>query len=443
MLRYNAKYRLDMYCNLRCSDINDSYGLGSTGMLTTNYVGGGIVDRFTQDELHNCLIRDCGSVPLPIGMIYQFNNYKLKSKLDNDLCSSEGLVKWNILLKTLVNKLTVNNLRLVAAVHGIYIKTRTTHQQIVQMINDHTCDSCMDCVTLLQPAQSSEQRRRALNVKAVRRYKQKKINLNQCSPVPSSDMKIQNKTKIVSNDVFPPAPLDQHLQHTIIKAWCKSMSPKHFKEVGCAVCGELALELKSILLKDADVKLNPLICSSELTRKERTSDSDPVEGIDGPVLEPSLLHMCSRCHTSLTANKLPRISLANGMWLGHVPSALSDLTFAEQLLVARVRHNRCLVRVSSGWHKMTANAISFANPTPVVYDILPPPSEELDEVLAFIYTGPCKPTLKDFERTPLLVRRNKVRSALEWLKLNHCDYADLEISQRNLDSYPENGPRLL
>jgi hypothetical protein len=95
------------------------------------------------------------------------------------------------------------------------------------------------------------------------------------------------------------------------------------------------------------------------------------------------------------------------------------------------------------WHKMTANAISFANPTPVVYDILPPPSEELDEVLAFIYTGPCKPTPKDFERTPLLVRRNKVRSALEWLKLNHCDYADLEISQRNLDSYPENGPPVL
>jgi hypothetical protein len=26
---------------------------------------------------------------------------------------------------------------------------------------------------------------------------------------------------------------------------------------------------------------------------------------------------------------------------------------------------------------------------PKIYNILPPPSEELDEVLAFIYTGPC------------------------------------------------------
>jgi hypothetical protein len=92
---------------------------------------------------------------------------------------------------------------------------------------------------------------------------------------------------------------------------------------------------------------------------------------------------------------------------------------------------------------MTANAISFANPTPIVYDVLPPSKDELDEILAFIYTGPCKPTPKDFEKTPLLVRRNKVANALEWLKLNHCDYYDLEISQRNLESYPEGGPPVI
>jgi len=91
-------------------------------------------------------------------------------------------------------------------------------------------------------------------------------------------------------------------------------------------------------------------------------------------------------------------------------------------------------------HKMKANAISFANPIPKVYDVLPPPMEELDEVLAFIYTGPCQPTKADLERTPLLVRKDKVRSALEWLKLNHPDYYDLEISLRNLDKYPDNGP---
>jgi hypothetical protein len=73
---------------------------------------------------------------------------------------------------------------------------------------------------------------------------------------------------------------------------------------------------------------------------------------------------------------------------------------------------------------MRANAITFANPMPKIYDILPPPIEEMDNVLAFIYTGPCMPTKSDFERTPLLVRRKKVSAALEWLKLNHSSLLD-------------------
>jgi len=40
------------------------------------------------------------------------------------------------------------------------------------------------------------------------------------------------------------------------------------------------------------------------------------------------------------------------------------------------------------------------------------------------------------------VRRKKVLEALEsqWLKLNHHDYADLEISYENLNDYPEDVP---
>src|SRR6202790_3017625 len=66
--------------------------------------------------------------------------------------------------------------------------------------------------------------------------------------------------------------------------------------------------------------------------------------------------------------------------------------------------------------------------------------EEMDEVLAFIYTGPCKPTKADFKLTPMLVRCLKVSKALHWLKLNHADYYDCEISEKNLASYPEDGP---
>jgi hypothetical protein len=42
------------------------------------------------------------------------------------------------------------------------------------------------------------------------------------------------------------------------------------------------------------------------------------------------------------------------------------------------------------------------------------------------------------KHTLLLVHRCKVCNALEWLKLNHVDYYDLDISYDNLQQYPEN-----
>ncbi|KAF8879254.1 hypothetical protein BD779DRAFT_1676478 [Infundibulicybe gibba] len=89
---------------------------------------------------------------------------------------------------------------------------------------------------------------------------------------------------------------------------------------------------------------------------------------------------------------------------------------------------------------MVSHVVAFESPIPKVYKALPPPLEDLDDVLAVLFTGPSRPTQEDFSRTPLLVRRNYVARALTWLKLNHPDYADLEISLDNLNRYPENGP---
>ncbi|KAL0960049.1 hypothetical protein HGRIS_011697 [Hohenbuehelia grisea] len=89
---------------------------------------------------------------------------------------------------------------------------------------------------------------------------------------------------------------------------------------------------------------------------------------------------------------------------------------------------------------MQANAICFEAPVAQLYNKLPPPREDLDDVLAILFRGPAKPTELDFRRTPFLVRRNKVLEALRWLKLNHDDYMDIEISAQNLETYPENYP---
>ncbi|KZT19883.1 hypothetical protein NEOLEDRAFT_1027851, partial [Neolentinus lepideus HHB14362 ss-1] len=58
----------------------------------------------------------------------------------------------------------------------------------------------------------------------------------------------------------------------------------------------------------------------------------------------------------------------------------------------------------------------------------------------FIYTGPTQPTEEEFKRTPLLVSHKRISKALEWLKINHIDYHDIDISYKNIKSYPQNEP---
>ncbi|KAF5365901.1 hypothetical protein D9615_010738 [Tricholomella constricta] len=89
---------------------------------------------------------------------------------------------------------------------------------------------------------------------------------------------------------------------------------------------------------------------------------------------------------------------------------------------------------------MRAHLVAFESPVPKLYDFLPPPVEDLDDVLAILFTGPVVPTTEEFKRTPVLVRRAAVREALEWLVLNHSDYADVGISDENLSKYPEDMP---
>jgi hypothetical protein len=84
---------------------------------------------------------------------------------------------------------------------------------------------------------------------------------------------------------------------------------------------------------------------------------------------------------------------------------------------------------------MITNVIAFAHPTVKIYDRLPMARTDLEEVLAVVFTGVSPPTAVELKRTPVLVRRNQVREALEWLKLNHKLYADLIIDYTTLNTY--------
>ena len=103
---------------------------------------------------------------------------------------------------------------------------------------------------------------------------------------------------------------------------------------------------------------------------------------------------------------LPLQSLAFHNWIGEVPWQLHWLSFAEKMLIAKVRHNRCVIRVASGRGKLSANAIMFASPIVQVYNVLPPSRDEISEVLAFVFIGSNRPSDEDYFRTPMLLVEN-------------------------------------
>ena len=351
----------------------------------------------------------------------------------------------SIPLESIVPFLPVKSLLKIAKLHHIPVGSHVPKSEIVRSFDGHSCASCniYHSVFAVVDSKGLKAKKRKLNLN--------ETSLNSDAQTADSDMadefleRSETKAQVsfsldpmLEHVEYPPPPFDNTLSHKIISNLCAKSNKTSIEEAGCGVCGQLVPTAQLTRLK-AVKNLLSVLQVPDVTRMQRKKKSEPVHGYKGPVLDYSCRSICDRCRQYLRNGKIPRNALANGLWLGPVPEELACLGFIEKLLVAKVRINSCFIRVaSSGLRKMASHVIAFESPVPKVYHKLPPPMEDLDEVLAVLFTGPCKPTEKEFQRTPLLVRRKQVARALEWLKLNHSDYADLEIAYDELERYPEN-----
>jgi hypothetical protein len=337
-------------------------------------------------------------------------------------------------LVLMVDILPLVKVRAIATLHGIAVSSRCNAMSLKSFIGQHSCSKCTGYVTVFSIEKNSDKKRVDRTVKSVLKANALKTS-DKNTTHRKNDMHASDNITIS----FPPEPASKELEHAIIRDACIRMDPENFEEVGCAVCGELELKKNTSRLKGVK-NLLKILEAPGITRMERKSDSSPIREYKGPVLDYGCGNLCNGCRGDIRRGKVPRLALSNNLWLGAVPNVLKSLSFVEKILVARVRHTCAFVKVASGMRKMKANIVAFESPIPKIYNILPPPREELDEVLAILFTGPAKPTEKDFARTPFLVRRNAVITALEWLRLNHSDYAGIEISRENANQYGEDMP---
>jgi len=438
-LRLHTRLSSDFKVSFDTKDIEDSN--------MSHFVGGGRIPTFTLKELLPHM--NCGTEH-NLDSSFKFISHSHHRVAEALYKENPDCLFGYIDLKDFVPKLTMKDIKSIAKIHSIHVPAKTCLPDVPLLLRGHHCSSCDTHVSVFKLHVVKTAAERSKTWYSQLDIEQKDEKIKKASAANKRDhtkqqrikhQKINRKQKKIYVTDFPPLPPSVGLKETIINGWCNDAAPNNFMEGGCAVCGQL-VPLKDMSdLSEVNCDLNILNREGMgITRLERFSSSESIEEIKGPVLDTSCDKICHQCHDSLADGLTPVYALANGLWLGAVPTQLQNLTFAEQLLIARVRHNKCIVRVSSGMSKMKSNAIMFENPTPKIYSCLPPSIEDLDEVLAFIFTGPTRPSPEDLERTPLLVRRRRVAAALEWLKLNHADYHDLDISYENLDKYPENGP---
>ncbi|THU79271.1 hypothetical protein K435DRAFT_698214, partial [Dendrothele bispora CBS 962.96] len=167
--------------------------------------------------------------------------------------------------------------------------------------------------------------------------------------------------------LFPPLPPQDELTNKIITEWDEDFGFRNIEEVGCAVCGQLKLRREMAPLKSMANYLH-VLTQPGVTRKERKSNTEAMTELKGPVIDHNCDQVCETCRRSLRDGKVPRISLANGFWLGAVPQELKTLNFMEKLLIQKIRTNCCFVKVSSGMRKMISHVIAFEAPVTKVYD---------------------------------------------------------------------------
>ena len=361
----------------------------------------------------------------------------------------ENVLAVKIPLEELIHQLSAVMLAKVAVEHHVLeSKRHISLNRLCVLLAKHKCNACPDFYTLMEPTQ-----RAVDGAQRIKKFRERrngnKTNERMRWKERTKDSDYQDKRRIkrrqrYAESVFPPDPPSRELISDTISGFVHGQSFEYIEERGCAVCGSLTLVSKLTPL--SDVKY-PLTCLDvpDVTRKERTSDEDPFdEPIPGPVLDKRCTDICDDCLEHVKIGRAPPNSLANGHWIGDIPEPLRNLHWTEQLLISKVIHNYCVVKVDiSGMHKLRANAICHALPVAKVYTALPPPREELDEVLAFIFIGPTPPTEEIYKRTPFLVRKNKVVNALIWLRRNHIDYRDIEISYENLSSYSDTEPPVI
>jgi hypothetical protein len=298
----------------------------------TSYVSVGGRKRtptFSLEELQHCL-EYCGK---DIGhasrlKFVSHNHQNVIRALHKDL---DDRTYGKVPLSRFVANLTHKDIKSIAKVHGIHIPSKLSKKNLGSVFENHSCPICQThlSVFVLFSVKTKSEKSKDWYDKLDAKSKRER----QSASKPSEGVKSRKTHKQTDKrraerekpPDFPPSPPSAQLTETIIRGWSKDTAPSKFMEGGCAVCGQLTRTYDLSELSKTECDLGILTRGGMgVTRLERTSRKDPVLEVKGPVLDAACTKICKSCENSLALGLIPKYALANGLWLGTVPSQLQN-----------------------------------------------------------------------------------------------------------------------
>jgi hypothetical protein len=296
----------------------------------------------------------------------------------------------------------------------------------------------------------------------IRKYKRRKISLlnttsNQNVVLdepgnPSINDTIPNYESIerLHTNIFMRAPTSEVISHSISE-FIDRTSNMALQVVPCGICARERSKNSTNQIGLADIPnqhhLRPLIPHSKQVLFNDMLLYPP------SISQNNITTICNECLGILQQDRMPPLSLANGLWLGEIPEELSILTLPERMLIAKYFPAAYIVKLfpkkigSRNWDPRLLQNGLRGNVSTYKLDqsqitsmidgnLMPPPSKILAAIIGITFVGPKNLPERSMPNM-FKVRRLRVRSALVWLKANNPLYSNIVISEERLEELPE------
>jgi hypothetical protein len=188
-----------------------------------HYGGGRSFHVVPSKLLESRLIKHNKCSVLNTSASYRFVNYLLNINLADYHVENNHSVLCRFTLSEASIWLTNQDIITTAKRHGINLATNTRRSDIMEVLTDHTCESCLYHACMFEEIQKPSQKPVKLE------------SFIQCEK--HIGMKNEKQSEPPK---FPPDPISKKMAEKIINGFCLDSDPTILQEAGCAVCGRLS-----------------------------------------------------------------------------------------------------------------------------------------------------------------------------------------------------------